>query len=108
AVVLEGDRQSVGRRPRQTRGGDELRQGRGAGLQGAEHDGGLVENANSTTVVHVVILTSHVVRRKFVGGAEVPPSRHTQEPVRGRDRWMEKDMAGTLAEKVWDAHVVRR
>ncbi len=26
----------------------------------------------------------------------------------GANRWMEKDMAGTLAEKVWDAHVVRR
>ena len=47
AVVLEGDRQAVGRRSGESGGADELGEGGRAGLEGAEHGGGLVENADS-------------------------------------------------------------
>ena len=59
-----------------------------AGLEGAQNDRGLVENADSARVVHVPILPSHALRRKSI--------------------WREARWPRTLAEKVWDAHVVRR
>ena len=86
AMVLQRGRQPVGRRPGQA---GRLHQGRQAGrpgLQCAQHDGGLVQNADSATLVHAPILPSHRLRRK---------SRSV--------RW-----ARTMAEKVWEAHVVRR
>ena len=46
-VVLERDGEPVGRRAGQPRGPDELGQRRRAGLEGAQHDGGLVENADA-------------------------------------------------------------
>ena len=77
AMVLEGDREAVCRGAGQARGGHELREGRWARLEGSEHDGGLVQNADSTTVVHEVILTSHVVRRKVSAGGDVRMSGAT-------------------------------
>ena len=58
-VVLERHGQPVGRRAGQAGGGDELGEGRRAGLERAQHDGRLVENADSTSVVHALILPSH-------------------------------------------------
>ena len=52
AVVLQGDGQPVGRRAGQAGGRDELGEGGRAGLEGAEDDGRLVEDADSTSVVH--------------------------------------------------------
>ena len=46
AVVLQRDRQPVRRRSGQSGGRDELREGRRAGLEGAEDDGRLVEDAD--------------------------------------------------------------
>jgi hypothetical protein len=66
AVVLEGDRQSVCRWPGEAGGADELRQRGRACLEGAEYCGGLVENADSTRVVHALILTSQALRRQSV------------------------------------------
>ena len=50
---------------------DELGEGGRAGLQGAQHDGGLVQHADSARVVHAPILPSHCLRRKFAGAPRV-------------------------------------
>ena len=90
AVVLQGDGEPVRGRPGQPGGGDQGGQGGRAGLEGAQNDGGLVENADSARVVHVPILPSQPPRRKSMA------------------RLKERTVPRTLAEKVWDAHVVRR
>ena len=74
-------------------------QGGRPGLEGAEHEGGFVEDADSARVVHTSILPSQIVRCK---PAHESTDASTSAMSR-RTRW-----AGTLAEKVWDAHVVRR
>jgi len=57
-VVFEGHREPVGGGPGQSGRRDELGESGRPGLQRAEHDGGLVEHADSATLVHKPILTS--------------------------------------------------
>ena len=66
AVVLEGDGETMRGRTSQSRGADELRQGRGPGFEGAQHHRGLVQNADSASIVHALILPSQSLRRKFI------------------------------------------
>src|SRR5665811_1026453 len=108
------------RRAGQPGGADELGQGRGPGFERAQNDGGLVQNADSARVVHYMILPSQSLRRKFMSDRSGRTSRLCH-PEPGHDSRFsrfsrfrsyvitkESLMAGTLAEKVWDAHVVRR
>ncbi|GAA3013506.1 hypothetical protein GCM10010519_50150 [Streptomyces lactacystinicus] len=64
--MFECDGESVGGGARQTGGGDQPRQRGGARLQCAEHQSGLVENADAASVVHSMILQSQLARRKSV------------------------------------------
>src|SRR5918993_5235626 len=70
-VVLEGDGQSVRRRAGEAGGRDELCERRRTGLEGAEDDGCLVQDADPGCVVHVVILASHCLRLTFLDTAAV-------------------------------------
>src|SRR3954463_3600575 len=90
AVVLQGGGQAVRGRPREPRRGHQGGQAGGPRLEGTENDGGLVQDANSARVVHVPILPSQAPRRKY--GSSPTERNHPR----------------TLAEKVWEAHVVRR
>ena len=74
AVVLERDGEPVRRRAGQPRGGHELGEGGGPGLESTENDGGLVQDADSARVVHASILPSHVMRCKFLGAPAASPS----------------------------------
>ena len=65
AVVLQRDREPVRGRAGETGGGDQPGQGGRTGLQRAQHQSRLVENADAARVVHATILTSQSVKRKF-------------------------------------------
>src|SRR5664280_2519425 len=102
---LQGAGQAVGRRPRQP---GPRRQGRQAdrplGYR-IQYGDSLVQHADSARLAHVLILPSHMVRRQRWRS---PPWRMARRlPVRRPGR-TEAAMGRTLAEKVWDAHVVRR
>src|SRR5665811_447801 len=102
---LQGAGQAVGRRPRQS---GPRRQGRQAdrplGYR-IQYGDSLVQHAASARLAHVLILPSHMVRRQ---PWRSPPWRMARRlPVRRPSR-TEAAMGRTLAEKVWDAHVVRR
>ena len=88
-VVLERDRQSVRRGTRQPAAGHELRQGRGARLECRQDANRFVENADTASLFHTAILPSRMMRKQIDG-----------------DR--RSAMGRTMAEKVWDAHVVVR
>ena len=60
-VVLEGHGQAVRGRSGQPGAGDQAGQGGRAGLQRREHEGGLVEDADSARVVHMAILPSQIM-----------------------------------------------
>ncbi len=60
-VVLQGDGQAVRGRPGQPGAGDQAGQGGRSGLEGGEHEGGLVEYADSAGVVHMAILPSQIM-----------------------------------------------
>ena len=71
-VVLERGGESVGRRAGEAGGLHQPRQGEGSGLEGTEHGGRFVEDADSARVVHVLILPSQhprwqVIRTKSRG-----------------------------------------
>ena len=104
AVVLERHGQPVGRRASKMGGGDELRERGRPGLESAENGCGLVQHADSARVVHRSILASRRLRCKYDGRR----AGKTTLPDEVRTRERTEKMAGTLAEKVWDAHVVRR
>ena len=89
-VPLEGDREAVGGRSRQTGECDQAGQRGRAGFESGKYGHRLVQNADAARLVHVLILPSQHARRK---------SLSTQNGARthGRD----------VAEKVWDEHVVR-
>ena len=61
AVVLEGHREAVGRGSGEAGAGDETGEGGGARLEGREHEGRLVEHADSARVVHMAILPSQIM-----------------------------------------------
>ncbi|MCW2667820.1 MAG: 3-isopropylmalate dehydratase, large subunit, partial [Frankiales bacterium] len=86
-VHLQRDGEPVGGRPRQPGALGQRGQAGRALLHGVENENSLVKDANSATVFHEVILPSHDVGYNSM-----------ECHVMGR----------TLAEKVWDDHVVRR
>src|SRR3954469_12855725 len=95
AAVNRAARAAVRRRPADPGGGDQAGQRGRARLEGGEHESGLVQHAHTAGVVHMAILPSQIMGRKLY-----------------RDRDAEQhhgggDMGRTLAEKVWDEHVVR-
>ena len=61
SVVLEGDGEPVGGRAGEAGAGDEPGQRGGPGLECREHEGGLVEHADSARVVHMAILPSQIM-----------------------------------------------
>src|SRR5690606_2230436 len=87
AMMLQGDRQTVCRRTGQTRRRHQSGQRRGPRFQSRPHEGGFVKHADSARVAHVLILPYPIVRRN-------PRSEMRR-------------MGKTLAEKIWDDHVVR-
>ena len=107
-VVDQRQGQPVHGGPGQPGGGHQLRQGGGAGLECVEHMGRFIDDADSTRIVHVMILPSHYLRCKSMTLAYSRPvliqwmGRRTITAVKGDGR------GKTLAEKVWDAHVVRK
>ena len=64
AVVLEGDREPVRGGAGQAGAGDQAGQRGGPGLEGGEHERGLVEHADPAGVVHMPILPSQLMGRK--------------------------------------------
>ena len=93
AVVLERHREAVRGGPGQPGAGHQAGQGRRSGLEGRQHECGLVENADARSVVHIPIFSSQPVGCKPM----VVPPAEVKESVVGK----------TLSEKVWDEHVVR-
>ena len=87
AMMFEGDRESMGRRAGQPGGRHEAGERCWSRFECGQHERGFVENADSARVVHVLILPYRIVRRNstLVGGT----------------------VGKTLAEKIWDDHVVR-
>ncbi|GAA4367574.1 hypothetical protein GCM10023146_12170 [Nocardioides caricicola] len=65
--MLEGDREPVGGRPGQAGAGDQAGKRGRSGLEGGEHESGLVEYADATGVVHMAILPSHNLGCKWYG-----------------------------------------
>ena len=61
AVVLQRDGETVGGGPGEAGAGDQPGEGRRTGLEGGEHEGGLVEHADSAGVVHMAILPSQIM-----------------------------------------------
>ena len=61
AVVLKGDGEAVSSGSGESGAGDQAGQSGGSGLEGREHEGGLVEHADSTRVVHMAILPSQIM-----------------------------------------------
>jgi hypothetical protein len=64
-VVLESHGEAVSGGPGQTRAGHEACEGGWAGLEGCEHEGRLVENADARSVVHMPIFSSQRVGCKM-------------------------------------------
>jgi 3-isopropylmalate/(R)-2-methylmalate dehydratase large subunit len=91
-MVFEGHGQSVSGRSRQPGRLDEARKGGRTSFESGQYEGGLVKDTHSARVVHAVILPSRIVICK-VG------SKLVEKPRR--------PMGKTLAQKVWDQHVVR-
>ena len=60
-VVLEGDGEPVRGRPGQAGAGDQAGERGRSGLEGGEHEGGLVEHADAAGVVHMAILPSQIM-----------------------------------------------
>ena len=91
-MMLESDCQPMGRRASQAGRGDQPSQRGWTGLQRAEDLGGFVQNADTASVVHALILPSRMLECKFGKPTkERPPAA----------------MGKTLSEKIWDDHVVR-
>ena len=60
-VVLQRHREAVGGGSGQAGGGHETGQRGRSGLQGREHEGGFVEDADSARVVHTLIMPSRIL-----------------------------------------------
>lgn len=88
-------------------GCDELRKGGWTGFESTENRGRLVQNANSARIVHRTILPSRRLRRKC--RASGPLETLARKPLTGNEILRgNTNMAGTLAEKVWEAHLVHQ
>src|SRR5699024_6572710 len=123
-VRLEPDGQAVGRGPGQSGAFADLGQRAGRLGDRVEDVHGFIEHADAAMLSHESILTSHIVRshRWWVATPEsrappVSPGRGSTGPrARGSDRRLERVKIveqtatdrgpRTLAEKVWDEHVV--
>jgi hypothetical protein len=64
-MMLKGDGKAMGRRSGQSGGCHQTCQGGRSGLQGAEHQGGFVEDADAARVVHALILPSRMLDGKW-------------------------------------------
>jgi hypothetical protein len=64
-MMLKGDGKAMGRRSGQSGGCHQTCQGGRSGLQGAEHQGGFVEDADPARVVHALILPSRMLEGKW-------------------------------------------
>ena len=125
-VVFQGHGEPVGRGSCESGRRDQSGEGGRTGLQGAQDQSCLVENADAASVVHETILPSHSVKRKFnfpetcdpvAGGRTTAAAAAQYAGLDGHARCLVgpvktpaggKAMGRTLAEKVWDDHVVRR
>src|SRR5690606_29074219 len=113
-VVFECHRQAVCRRPGQAGRLNELREGRGARLQCVEYENGLIEYSDPARVVHTPILPSRNPRCKCADGESriVCPynetSSHNERHPEAEREEVVGAMGRTLAEKIWEQHVVRR
>ena len=63
--MLEGDSESVGRRAGESGRRDELSEGARRRAHGGKYGHRLVDDSDAARLVHVLILVSHDVRRKF-------------------------------------------
>lgn len=64
--MFEGDGETMGGGASQSGGSHKLRQGGGPGFEGAQNDRSLVQNADSASIVHTLILASQSLRRKDI------------------------------------------
>ena len=125
-VVFQSHGEAVGRGSCEPGRRDQPGEGGRTGLQCAQYQSCLVENADAARVVHETILASHTVKRKFNfpwnspicrcgprPGSERRPGMgcgraSAQSSKAGRPAGRRESDGRTLAEKVWDDHVVRR
>ncbi len=110
AMVNQSQRKAVNCGPGKPRGRYELRESRGPCLKGIEHLGRFINDTDSTRIVHVMILPSQYLRCKLFRWPILrrccfSGTRTTQQANRSEGS---KAVGKTLAEKVWDAHVVRK
>ena len=96
AVELQRGCEPMGSWPGQTCRGHHPAERQGSRFERTENERCFVEHAYSARVVHVLILPSRMLRR------QVLPAKPFEIPRSG------VMMSDTLAEKVWNAHVVRR
>lgn len=101
AVVLEGTREAMCGGSGQTSCLDQSGERLWARLQGVEHDGGLVEDADAASNVHMLIFASQYAKWQDERDREGAPYSH-------QARTRRQPMGRTLAEKVWEDHVVAR
>ena len=89
-VVFQSHGQAVGRGSCESGGRDQPGEGGRTGLQSAQDQGCLVQNADAARVVHETILASHSVKRKFIFPWTRNPWRggayQGRRGARGRDR----------------------
>jgi 3-isopropylmalate/(R)-2-methylmalate dehydratase large subunit len=109
-MMLEGDSKAMRGRSGQAGRGHQASQGCRTRLQGAEHEGGFVEDADTARVVHALILPSRMLEGKCEdwrgtrgNGRETAWQIMRKKGIRRKTIVMGK----TLSEKVWDDHVVR-
>jgi hypothetical protein len=67
-MVLQGDGEPVSGRAGEAGAGDETGERGWSGLEGSEHEGGLVEDSDSARVVHIPILPSQIMGCKSMLG----------------------------------------
>ena len=110
-MMFEGHGKSMGRWSRQPGRGYQTSQGGRSSLQGAEHQGGFVQDTNTARVVHALILPSRMLEGKCEDLARRPWEILRTDGAADRegigDRSGSSIMGKTLSEKVWDDHVVR-
>ena len=97
SMVFERDGKAVCGWPGKPRAGHEASECRGPCFECGQNECGFVKNADSARVVHTLILPYRIVRRKLTRQAG---------HIAANDE--ERAMGRTLAEKVWEEHVVRR
>ena len=92
-MVFERKAEAVNGRPGEVGCGDEFGKSGWPFFQGGENGRGLVNDADSATIVHKAILASRIVRHKA---------------ARDVGRQGVTSMGTTLAEKLWQSHLVKK